>query len=126
MHSERLAGASHGYRMIVIGSVAIKTQIGDLQKIEICKLSFCLRGENDKAMPEKTSRARRSRDGRLKAIGSGCLNHSSISALLSMYFFFLPHSRGCTNRASQKPPEHLSVLFRTALCFGDGALVGRR
>jgi hypothetical protein len=88
MHSERLAGASHGYRMIVIGSVAIKTQIGDLQKIEICKLSFCLRGEIDKAMPEKTSRARRSRDGRLNAISSGGrIVRANFSATLYVFLF---------------------------------------
>jgi hypothetical protein len=37
-----------------ISSVAIKTQNHELQKIEIRKLSFCLRGKIFKAIAEKT------------------------------------------------------------------------
>jgi hypothetical protein len=62
------------YRLTVIGSVPINTQICELQKIETRKLAFCLRREIDKTTLHKKPRKKFAEDGRLKAYGSGGRN----------------------------------------------------
>jgi hypothetical protein len=55
------------YRVTVIGSVPIKTQLSNSREIEMRKLAFCLRGEIDKSTLHKTPRKKFAEDGRLNA-----------------------------------------------------------
>jgi len=69
------------YRVTVIGSIPIKMQLNNLQKIEIRKLSFCLRGEIDKTTLHKTKpRKKFAEDGRMQVFGSGGCKGQVISA----------------------------------------------
>ncbi len=54
------------YRVTVVGSVPVKTQMSETQEIEIRKLEFCLRGEIDKTTLHKTKpRKKFAEDGQM-------------------------------------------------------------
>jgi hypothetical protein len=53
--------STHHYRVTVIGSVPIKMQLSNSQKIETRKIAFCLRGEIDKTTLHKTAQEVRER-----------------------------------------------------------------
>jgi hypothetical protein len=54
------------YRVTVVGSVPVKTQMSKTQEIETRKLEFCLRGEIDKTTLHKTKpRKKFAEDGRM-------------------------------------------------------------
>ena len=73
------------YRVTVIGSVPIKMQFGNSQKIEVRKLSFCLRGEIDKSILHKTKpRKKFAEDGRMDGCGSWGRKAPSNTLLLSV------------------------------------------
>jgi hypothetical protein len=74
------------YRVSVIGSVSIKTQIHNSQEIETRKLSFCLRGEIDKTTLHKTKpRKKFAEDGRMDGGSSWRRKRPTISATTSAY-----------------------------------------
>ena len=102
------------YRVTVIGSVPIKMQLSNSQEIETRKLAFCLRGEIDKSTLHKTkARKKFAEDGRM----DDSRKLPTISATASKYA--LP-SLTPDHSTLTKPPEHLSVFFRTAVCFREG------